>query len=137
MKQGKIGTVITGCDRVARNGDAANKIGTLGVAILANHYGIPFYIAAPTSSIDFSIPDGRAIKIEERPGSEIREMWYSEPMAPADVQTFNPAFDVTDGSLVSGIITEYGVLRPPYGRALKELRNRIRGEAEEAGGRHV
>jgi methylthioribose-1-phosphate isomerase len=133
MKQGRIQAVITGCDRLARNGDAANKIGTLGVAILAKHYGIPFYVAVPTSSIDFSIPDGSAIKIEERPGGEIREMWYSEPMAPADVKTCNPAFDVTDAGLISGIITEYGVLRPPYSKTLGELQNRIR----EAGGRHV
>lgn len=133
MKEGKIQAVITGCDRVALNGDAANKIGTLGVAVLADHFGIPFYIAAPTSSIDFSIPKGSRIRIEERPGSEIREMWYSEPMAPEDVKTYNPAFDVTDSSLISGIITEYGVIRPPYNRTMRELRDRIRKEKEKAG----
>ena len=137
MKQGRIQAVITGCDRLAANGDAANKIGTLGVAILAKHFGIPFYVAVPTSSIDFSIPDGRAIRIEERPGGEIREMWYSEPMAPEGVLTYNPAFDVTDAALVSGIITEYGVLRPPYGPALDALRETVRARAEAAGGRHV
>ena len=138
MKQGRIQAVITGCDRLAANGDAANKIGTLGVAILAHHYGIPFYVAVPTSSIDFSIPDGRAIRIEERPGGEIREMWYSEPMAPEGVRTYNPAFDVTDAGLVSGIITEYGVLRPPYGPALEGLRATLRARAEAVeGGRHV
>ena len=138
MKQGRIQAVITGCDRLAANGDAANKIGTLGVAILAHHFGIPFYVAVPTSSIDFSIPDGRAIRIEERPGGEICEMWYSEPMAPEGVRTYNPAFDVTDADLVSGIITEYGVLRPPYGPALERLHATLRSRAEAGeGGHHV
>lgn len=137
MKQGKIQAVLTGCDRVARNGDAANKIGTLGVAILARHFGIPFYVAAPTSSIDFSIPDGAGIRIEERPGAEIREMWYAEPMALPDVKTYNPAFDVTDAGLISAIITEYGVVRPPYDRTLPELRKRMQAKAEETGVRHV
>ena len=140
MKEGKIQAVITGCDRVALNGDAANKIGTLGVAILADYYDIPFYIAAPTSSIDFSIPKGSGIRIEERPGSEIREMWYEEPMAPEDVKIFNPAFDVTDNSLISGIITEYGVIRPPYNKTMRELRKTIKEEKEKEGkarGHHV
>ena len=140
MKEGKVQAVITGCDRVALNGDAANKIGTLGVAILANHYDIPFYIAAPTSSIDFSVPKGSGIRIEERPGSEIREMWYEEPMAPEDVKIFNPAFDVTDNSLISGIITEYGVIRPPYNKTMRELRKTIKEEKEKEGkarGHHV
>ncbi len=133
MKEGKVQAVITGCDRVALNGDAANKIGTLGVAILANHFDIPFYIAAPTSSIDFSIPRGSGIRIEERPGSEITEMWYEKPVAPEDVRTYNPAFDVTDGSLISGIITEYGVIRPPYNKTMRELRKTIKEEKEKAG----
>ena len=121
MKEGKVQAVITGCDRVALNGDAANKIGTLGVAILAKHFDIPFYIAAPTSSIDFSIPKGSGIKIEERPGSEIREMWYEQPMAPEGVQTYNPSFDVTDHTLLSGIITEKGIVRPPFDVNLKKM----------------
>ena len=132
MKEGKVQAVITGCDRVALNGDTANKIGTLGVAILAKHYEIPFYIAAPTSSIDFSIPKGSSIKIEERPDLEIREMWYTEPMAPKDVPVFNPAFDVTDGSLISGIITEYGVVRPPFTKTMRELRKTIKAEEEKS-----
>ncbi len=132
MKEGKVQAVITGCDRVALNGDTANKIGTLGVAILAKHYEIPFYIAAPTSSIDFSIPKGSSIKIEERPDLEIREMWYTEPMAPKDVPVFNPAFDVTDGSLISGIITEYGVVRPPFNKTMRELRKTIKAEEEKS-----
>ena len=140
MKEGKIQAVITGCDRMALNGDAANKIGTLGAAILAKHFEIPFYIAVPTSSIDFSIPRGSGIKIEERPGSEIYDMWYREPMAPENVQTYNPAFDVTDNSLISGIITEYGVIRPPYNKTMRELRKTIKAEeekAKEARGRDV
>ena len=132
MKEGKVQAVITGCDRVALNGDTANKIGTLGTAILAKHFEIPFYIAAPTSSIDFSIPKGTKINIEERPGSEICEMWYQEPMAPENIQTYNPAFDVTDSSLISGIITEYGVIRPPYNKTMRELRKTIKEEAEKA-----
>ena len=132
MKEGKVQAVITGCDRVALNGDAANKIGTLGVAILAKHFEIPFYIAAPTSSIDFTIPNGSRIQIEERPGSEIREMWYEQPMAPEGVQTYNPSFDVTDNSLISGIITEYGVIRPPYNKTMRELRKLIKTEEEQS-----
>lgn len=125
MQKGWIDAVITGCDRVAANGDAANKIGTSGVAILARHYGIPFYIAAPTSTIDFDTATGAGIVIEERSGDEIRKMWYSRPMAAENVKTYNPAFDVTDASLISGIITEYGVLRPPYDVSLRELKERI------------
>ena len=113
---------------------------SLGAAILAKHFEIPFYIAVPTSSIDFSIPRGSGIKIEERPGSEIYDMWYREPMAPENVQTYNPAFDVTDNSLISGIITEYGVIRPPYNKTMRELRKTIKAEeekAKEARGRDV
>lgn len=140
MKQGKVQAVITGCDRVAINGDAANKIGTLGTAIMAAHYGIPFYIAAPTSTIDFNTPNGARIKIEERDGAEIREMWYREPMALEEVKTYNPSFDVTDHELISGIITEYGVIRPPYNKTMRELRKRIKDEEQkktEARGRDV
>ena len=128
MKKGWIDAVITGCDRVAANGDAANKIGTSGVAILAKYYGIPFYIAAPSSTIDFNTADGAGIVIEERSGDEIRKMWYSEPMALEETKTFNPAFDVTDASLITGIITEYGVLYPPYEQSLKELKEKIAGK---------
>lgn len=131
MKQGLVQAVITGCDRVALNGDAANKIGTLGLAVMADHFDIPFYIAAPTSSIDFSIPTGAGIKIEERPGEEIKEMWFEEPMAPADVKTYNPSFDVTDNSLIAGIITEYGVIRPPFARTMRELRKAIKEKEQE------
>lgn len=132
MKQGKVQTVITGCDRVALNGDAANKIGTLGVAVMAKHFGIPFYIAAPTSSIDFSIPSRDSIVIEERDGDEIKNMWYEKPMAPEAAKTYNPAFDVTDADLITGIITEYGIVRPPYRQTMRELRDTIKREKEKA-----
>ena len=125
MKKGWVQTVITGCDRVAANGDAANKIGTSGVAILAKHYGIDFFIAAPTSTIDFETATGDDIVIEERDGEEIRSMWYSEPMAPQGVKTFNPSFDVTDHTLITGIITEYGILYPPFSESLAQLREKI------------
>lgn len=131
MQKGWIDAVITGCDRVAANGDAANKIGTSGVAILAKHYGIPFYIAAPTSTIDFNTATGKDIIIEERPGDEIKKAWYSEPMALDEVKTFNPSFDVTDASLITAIITEYGVLYPPYEVSLAELKEKIGRKEKE------
>ncbi len=121
MKKGLIQAVFVGCDRVAANGDAANKIGTLGVAILAKHYGIPFYVVAPSSTIDLNTPTGDEIVIEERDGSEIREMWYEKPMAPAAAKTWNPAFDVTDHDLITAIVTEWGVARAPYSASLKEI----------------
>lgn len=114
MQQGKIDAVIVGCDRVAANGDTANKIGTSGLAILAKHYGIPFYVCAPTSTIDITCQTGTDIEIEERAGSEITEAWYEKPMAPAGVKTYNPAFDVTDNALITAIITEHGIIRPAY-----------------------
>lgn len=109
MRQGKVQAVITGADRIAANGDTANKIGTSGVAILAKEYGIPFYVAAPYSTIDESCRTGVDIKIEERPGEEIYKAWYEKPMAPEGVKTFNPAFDVTDHKYITGIITESGI----------------------------
>lgn len=121
MKRGWVQAVFVGCDRVAANGDTANKIGTSGVAILAKHYGIPFYVCAPTSTIDMACPDGGAIQIEERPGREVTEMWYERPMAPEGVKVYNPAFDVTEADLVTAFVTEYGVLRPPFGPAFRKL----------------
>ena len=121
MKNGWVNAVFVGCDRVAANGDTANKIGTSGVAILAAHYGIPFYVCAPTSTIDLSTPTGADICIEERKPEEVSEMWYRERMAPEGVKIFNPAFDVTDHSLITGIVTEYGVLRAPYEEAFRKL----------------
>jgi methylthioribose-1-phosphate isomerase len=117
MQQGKIDIIFVGCDRVARNGDAANKIGTSGVAILAKHYGIPFYVCAPSSTIDLSIATGAEIPIEHRAPEEVTEMWYRERMAPEGVKVCNPAFDVTDHSLITGIITEKGLCTAPYEEA--------------------
>ncbi len=117
MKQGKIQAVLVGCDRVAANGDAANKIGTSGVAIMAKHYGIPFYVLGPTSTIDMRCPNGDAIVIEERKPEEVTSLWYEKPMAPSGVKVFNPAFDVTPHELIAGIVTEHGVARAPYGDA--------------------
>jgi methylthioribose-1-phosphate isomerase len=121
MKNKWVEIVFVGCDRVAANGDAANKIGTSGVAILANYYKIPFYVCAPTSTIDMNINSGDDIPIEERSGSEVTEMWYKERMAPEGVKVFNPAFDVTPATLITGIITEYGIARPPYTESLKKI----------------
>lgn len=121
MKKGLVQAVFVGCDRVAANGDAANKIGTLGVAILAKRFGIPFYVVAPASTIDLNTPTGADIVIEERDGAEICEMWYEKPMAPAGVKTWNPAFDVTDNDLITAIVTEWGVARAPYAESLREI----------------
>lgn len=117
MKRGKVDIVFVGCDRVAANGDFANKIGTSGLAILARYYGIPFYVCAPSSTIDMSLPDGSGIVIEERSPEEVTRLWYEKPMAPPGVKVDNPAFDVTDHSLVTGIITEKGIAYPPFDRA--------------------
>ena len=121
MKSGKINFVFTGCDRVAANGDSCNKIGTSGLAILAKYYGIPFYILGPTSTIDMSIKTGQEIIIEERPHTEITDLWYKKRMAPEGVKIYNPAFDVTDNELITGIITEFGIARPPYSESLREI----------------
>ncbi len=121
MKNGWVQAVFVGCDRVAANGDAANKIGTSGVAILAKRYGIPFYVCAPTSTIDMECPTGNEIHIEERPAEEITEMWYKERMAPKGVKVFNPAFDVSDNDLITAIITEYGIAKAPYNESFKEI----------------
>ena len=112
MKTGKINAVFTGCDRVAANGDSANKIGTSLLALAAKRYSIPFYICAPSSTLDMQTPDGAGIVIEQRVPEEVTEMWYSERMAPEGVGVYNPAFDVTDADLITAIITEDGVLAP-------------------------
>ena len=121
MKNGWVQACFVGCDRIAANGDTANKIGTSGVAILAKYYGIPFYVLGPTSTIDLSCPDGAHIPIELRPPEEIREKWYAEPMALKEVKCYNPAFDVTDHALISGIITEKGICRAPFTQSLAAL----------------
>lgn len=121
MKQGKINACFVGCDRVAANGDTANKIGTSGVAILAKHYGIPFYVFCPSSTIDFNCKTGDDIKIEEREAEEIKTKFYEKPMAPEGVKCYNPAFDVTDNELITAIITEKGICRKPYTESLSAL----------------
>ncbi|MEG2000636.1 MAG: S-methyl-5-thioribose-1-phosphate isomerase [Evtepia sp.] len=114
MREGKINACFVGCDRVARNGDTANKIGTSGVAILAQYYKIPFYVLGPSSSIDFACPNGDAIPIELRDPSEIREKFFVKPTARPDIKCYNPAFDITDHSLITAIITERGIIQPPF-----------------------
>lgn len=122
MKQGKVNAVFVGCDRVAANGDTANKIGTSVVATVAKRYGVPVYICAPTSTIDLETPTGAEINIEQRPDKEVTEMWYKERMAPEGVKVFNPAFDVTDHDLIAGIITENGIAYEPYTESLKAMK---------------
>ncbi len=121
MKQGKINAVFVGCDRIAANGDFANKIGTSAVAILARYYGIPFYTLGPSSTIDFNTASGDDIEIELRNEDEIKSMWYKEPMALDEVKCYNPSFDVTDHSLLTAIITEKGIVYPPFDINLKKL----------------
>jgi len=120
MREGRIQLIITGADRIAANGDSANKIGTYMLAVLARYHNIPFYIAAPYSTIDPELADGSLIPIEERAADEIRH-GFGRRTAPADVRTYNPAFDVTPAELIHGIITQAGILRPPYGPAIATL----------------
>ena len=121
MKQGKINAVLVGADRIAANGDTANKIGTSGAAILAKHYGIPFYVLAPYSTIDFSCKSGDDIIIEERDGAEIKNMFFEKPTALPETKCFNPAFDVTDSELITAIITEKGIIKQPIKEGMKKL----------------
>lgn len=123
MKQGKINAVLVGTDRIAANGDIANKIGTSGVAILAKYYGIPFYVLGPYSTIDYKCKTGDDIIIEEREQSEIKKMWYKKPMALPETKCYNPAFDVTDNSLITAIITDRGILRAPYKESLERIKD--------------
>lgn len=118
MKQGKVDKVIVGADRIARNGDTANKIGTYSVACLANHHKIPFYVAAPYSTFDLSIPDGSHIPIEERDPREVTE-GLGRRIAPEGVEVYNPAFDVTPHSLITAFVTERGIIKPPYEKTIK------------------
>jgi methylthioribose-1-phosphate isomerase len=120
MKQGKIGAIVVGADRIAANGDVANKIGTYTVAVLAKEHGIPFYVAAPFSTIDMETPDGSKIPIEQRDPREVTHIGGRQ-MAPEGVEVENPAFDVTPAKYVTAIITERGIARPPYEEALRKL----------------
>lgn len=121
MKNRWVDAVFVGCDRVAANGDTANKIGTSVVAAVAKRYHVPVYVCAPTSTIDMNTPTGADIQIEQRSAEEVTEMWYKERMAPEGVKVFNPCFDVTDHDLISGIITEYGIARAPYETSFQEI----------------
>ncbi len=121
MKQGKINAVLVGCDRVAANGDTANKIGTSSLAVLAKYYGVPFYVLGPYSTVDFSCKTGDDIVIEERDGEEIKELYFEKPTALRETKCYNPAFDVTDNSLITAIITDKGIARAPYEKSLKEV----------------
>ena len=118
MRQGKVNFVVVGADRIAANGDTANKIGTYGVAVLAREHQIPFYVAAPRSTIDLATPDGQHIPIEERNAREVTHVGSSR-LAPEGAQVWNPAFDVTPNHLIAGIITERGIFRAPYTESLK------------------
>jgi methylthioribose-1-phosphate isomerase len=118
-----IDLVIVGADRIARNGDTANKIGTYGLAVLAAHHGIPFYVAAPRSTFDFSLDSGDAIPIEQRAASEV-DSFAGTRVAPEGSAVYNPAFDVTPAHLVTAFITEFGVLHPPYGESIADLEYR-------------
>ena len=121
MKQGKINAVLVGADRIAANGDTANKIGTASVAVLAHYYHVPFYVLAPYSTIDFACESGSQIVIEERAGEEIKEMYFEKPTALPETKCFNPAFDVTDNALITAIITERGIVRAPFAENLRRL----------------
>lgn len=120
MARGKVDLVVVGCDRMAANGDFANKIGTYSLAVLARHHGIPFYTALPSSTIDLSIPDGEHIPVEQRGGDEVSHFAGTQT-GPDGVRTWNPAFDVTPHDLLTAAVTERGVLRPPFGESLSKF----------------
>jgi methylthioribose-1-phosphate isomerase len=120
MRQGRVDLVLVGADRIAANGDVANKIGTYALAVLARHHGVPFYVAAPTSTLDPDTATGAAIPIEERDPDEVRR-GFGRLTAPAAVAVYSPAFDVTPAELVTAIVTDRGVLRPPYPEAIHDL----------------
>ena len=124
MKNGWVQACFVGCDRVAANGDAANKIGTSAVAILSNYYHIPFYVLGPSSTVDLSCQTGADIEIELRSPEEIKKKFYERPMALEEVKCYNPAFDVTDHTLISGIVTEQGIFRAPFTESLKNLKKK-------------
>jgi len=123
MKEGRVDIVVTGADRIAANGDVANKIGTYGLAIAARHHGIPFYVAAPSSTFDFDLASGDEIPIEQRGAEEVRS-GFGRQTAPGDVDTYSPAFDVTPADLITGIITEEGIFDPGNLSALRDAKGR-------------
>ena len=121
MCQGKIDKVITGADRITANGDTANKIGTYSLAVLARYHNIPFYVAAPASTFDMRMKSGADIEIEQRPGDEVTELFFKKPIAAANVAVYNPSFDVTDHTLISAIITDRGIIKPPFRQGIKKV----------------
>ena len=121
MQQGRINAVITGADRIALNGDTANKIGTYNLAVLCRHHRIPFYVAAPVSTFDTRILSGKAIPIEERPAKEVTELFFKKRVAPKNTKVFNPAFDVTPHALITAIVTERGIIRPPFASNIRKI----------------
>jgi len=120
LKSGRIGCVVVGADRIAANGDTANKIGTYTVAVLARENGVPFYVAAPVSTLDLSLSSGDQIPIEQRPASEVTHV-FGVPVAPEGVRVENPAFDVTPAALITALFTERGVAKPPSAETLSQL----------------
>ena len=122
MQTRQIDACLVGCDRVAANGDVANKIGTYNLAIAARAHNVPFYVACPTSTLDMSLPNGQAIKIEERTDTEITQV-KGQQITPNDTPVFNPAFDITPAEYISALITERGIVYPPYGENLKQIMN--------------
>jgi len=122
MQQKKIDKVFIGADRIAGNGDTANKIGSYSLAVLAYFHNIPFYVVAPSSTFDFNIKNGRQIPIEERPHAEVKKGWFKQQIAPSEIKVYNPAFDVVPNKLISGIITEKSLLSPPYSKKIQALK---------------
>lgn len=125
MKQKHVNAVIVGADRIAANGDTANKIGTYGLAVLAKYHGIPFYIAAPSSTFDFACQSGQAIPIEERDAAEVKE-FCGFKTTPQAINGFNPSFDVTPNDLITAIITEHGVLQAPFSGHIQDLQQKVK-----------
>src|SRR5260221_1390647 len=123
MARGEVDVVLVGGDRVAANGDTANKLGTYTLAVLAARHGVPFYVVAPMSSVDLGTPDGTAISIEERPADEVTTI-RGVPIAPVGTAVHNPSFDVTPGGLIDAIVTDEGVVRAPYGPGLRTAMDR-------------
>jgi methylthioribose-1-phosphate isomerase len=120
MEKGRIDKIFVGADRIAANGDVANKIGTYSLAVLAKHHKVPFYVVAPLSTFDMSIRTGRSIPIEERSGDEVRTI-LGKQIAPMNVKVYNPAFDVTPNELITAIVTEQGIFRAPYKKSLRKV----------------
>jgi methylthioribose-1-phosphate isomerase len=135
LREGSIDLIVVGADRIAANGDVANKVGTYPLAVLAREHGVPFTVAAPLSTVDLETPDGACIPIEERDASEVLTC-FGSPLAPPGARARNPAFDVTPARLVDAIITEVGVLRAPYQASLREAFARVAFARQSGDGRH-